>query len=92
MTIDLSQKFAEQPDLGLHGGASTRAGLLRGREEGDLGGERVGEGAIFGLSRFMFPPLESPLGRLELLEGRLRSLLHPHAGVEDPQRGLLESR
>jgi hypothetical protein len=71
LTIDLSQKVAEQPNLGLHGGASTRAGLLRGRWEGDLGSERVGEGVIFWLSRFKFLPSRSSPGRLELLEGRL---------------------
>ena len=47
-----------------------RAGLLRGREGSDLGGERVGGGVIFGLSRVTFLPSRSPPGRLELLEGR----------------------
>lgn len=44
-------------------------GLLRGRRGGDLGGQRVGKGVVFGVSGVRFSPSRSLLGQLELLEG-----------------------
>jgi hypothetical protein len=69
-----------------------RGGHPRGRYGGDFSGGRVGEEVIFEVSKAVFSPSGSLLGRLELPEGRLRALREPLAGVEDSQRVLLELR
>ena len=90
MSFKLSKEAAEEPNLGSHEGVSVLESLLRGRRGRNSGGERVGEGVIFGASRVMFFLPGSLLGWLELLEGDWGTFRGSLAGVEDPRRGLLE--